>query len=149
MSIQPLPRHPALIPISQRHHKVLLCAQIIRSDVPAYKHYSKEQSFIEPYLNEQWENLIAPLLQWEQLQLFTMPNTQASLWEGLSELQAPLITAYAACKQSFSPRNADEVAHRLIAWVRYKERQLFPWIQQNWTVDDLEKLQASFTKNET
>lgn len=81
-------RHPALIPISQDHHKALLLAQLIKKNAPVYhglptdlmgkmnfakeiyhteleNHFRDEEQFVFPYLNGkdvELDNLISEIV---------------------------------------------------------------------------------------
>lgn len=145
-------REAALIPLSRQHHKILVLAQVLRVDVPTYKGMPHLLPDKINFLKEEWENRLLPLLQFEEQKLIPSikeKNTGAeSMVEGLVSFHNQLYNSYEKYIKNQDIDNGvlDLVGHELIAWVRFKERQLFQWMQLELTVDELELLGNVFVE---
>lgn len=145
-------RHPALIPISQDHHKALLLAQLIKKNAPEYhglpkdligkmnfakdiyhteleNHFRDEEQIVFPYLKEkdiELDNLISEIL-----------NEHIILKEKiLSLIDNPNLV-----------NQLDEIGNILSEHVRKEERIIFEKAQTILTDDELKMIENKFAEN--
>lgn len=145
-------RHPALIPLSQDHHKALLLAQLIKKNAPEYhglpkdligkmnfakdiyhteleNHFRDEEQIVFPYLKEkdiELDNLISEIL-----------NEHIILKEKiLSLIDNPNLV-----------NQLDEIGNILGEHVRKEERIIFEKAQTILTNDELKIIESKFADN--
>jgi len=145
-------RHPALIPLSQDHHKALLLAQLIKRNAPEYQglpkeligkmnfakeiyhkelehHFRDEEQFVFPYLkgkDDKLDNLISNIL-----------NEHIILKEKiLSLVDNPNLVGH-----------LDEIGNILGEHVRKEERILFEKAQTILSEDELKIIENKFAES--
>jgi iron-sulfur cluster repair protein YtfE (RIC family) len=145
-------RHPALIPLSQDHHKALLLAQLLKRNAPEYHglpndligkmnfakeiyhteledHFRDEEQFVFPYLkgkNAELNNLISEIL-----------NEHTILKEKiLSLLDNPNLVD-----------QLDDIGNILGEHVRKEERILFEKAQTILSEDELKLIESKFDES--
>lgn len=145
-------RHPALIPLSQDHHKALLLAQLIKKNAPEYhdlpkdligkmnfakeiyhteleNHFRDEEQIVFPYLKEkdiELDNLISEIL-----------NEHIILKEKiLSLIENPDLV-----------NQLDEIGNILGEHVRKEERIIFEKAQTILSNDELKMIESKFAEN--
>jgi iron-sulfur cluster repair protein YtfE (RIC family) len=145
-------RHPALIPLSQDHHKALLLAQLLKRNAPEYHglpkdligkmnfakeiyhteledHFRDEEQFVFPYIkgkNAELNNLISEIL-----------NEHIILKEKiLSLLDNPNLVD-----------QLDEIGNILGEHVRKEERILFEKAQTILSDDELKLIESKFDES--
>jgi len=145
-------RHPALIPLSQDHHKALLLAQLLKRNAPEYHglpkdligkmkfakeiyntelehHFRDEEQFVFPYLkgkNDELDNLILEI-----------QNEHIMLKEKiLSLVDNPNLVDH-----------LDEIGNILGDHVRKEERILFEKAQTILSDDELKIIESKFDES--
>jgi hemerythrin-like domain-containing protein len=145
-------RHPALISLSQDHHKGLLLAQLLKKNAPEYKglpgdpigkmnyakeiynseldqHFREEEDFVFPYLksrNEEVDKLVNEILSEHKI----LKNSIVSLEDD------DLLTD-----------NMDKIGYLLEAHIRKEERFLFEKIPQVLSEEELEIIKQKFDQS--
>lgn len=134
-------RHPKLIPISRKHHEVLLLARLIRDDAPPYKGLPVEKNEKVKYAQEKLAQLIQPTFEVTR-QVFDYANslqneTLLKQSESLSQLQSDIISAF----QNLTEKSMDTTGKLLEGYVRKTEREFFQQLQE---ATDLNTKEFSF-----
>jgi len=134
---KPLRRHPELIPYSREHHKLLLTAQLLKTDVPDYKGMPNTPEGKRTYLYLFLDDYLEPHLQREEQELFPRVRQYTS---ALDEMIAALEKDHAYFRQqiaslkNFSGDNLiqtmDRLGRRLEKHVRKEEREFFQEVQR-------------------
>ncbi|POY38934.1 hypothetical protein C3K47_00070 [Solitalea longa] len=138
MTQKPLKRHSSLIPISQKHHDILVLAQLISSKMPVYK--GKPSSFEErkQYALSFYTGHLKSYFKNEQFKVFSYFSGHDSeidkLIQEISAEQEKIIQLF---EQLSENENASEVMNQistlLIHNIRLQERKLFQLIQQRFS----------------
>jgi hypothetical protein len=131
----PLKRDPRLQPISRQHHKVLLLAQLLRQDVPAYRGMPAEAAGQRAYALREYHERLVPLLHYMEATL--MPAVAGGdaeadrVAEQLRQKYAALAEQFQALQSEAAPalEQLDTLGHELQALVRTTERSYFQRIQ--------------------
>ncbi len=138
-------RHPALIPISREHHQLLLLAQLLKKNAPAYRglpdtregkvHFARQtyQSLLSNHLLRDRQVLLNYLEKWVEL---------SELSRNLMEQNQYLLSSFEELTADIPEEKLDEIGHHLEHYVRVKERQLFQQSQQLLTETDFTALEA-------
>ena len=84
---KPLRRHPNLIPFSREHHKLLLTAQLLKTDVPDYKGMPNTPAGKRTYVTVFLDDLLEPHMQREEEQLFANAQEHPKLVELVRNLE--------------------------------------------------------------
>lgn len=141
--MEPLKRHPALQAISRKHHEVLLLAQVLRSDVPAYDGTPKTVNEKRAHYQTEYKRLLEPLLAQDQALIAHMPENPSvkSLLNGLQDFDMLIIKASQQWQEAErGPDFVDSLARTIAGYVRFKERQLFEAMQTYLSTENLEEL---------
>ncbi len=85
---KPLRRHPDLIPFSREHHKLLLTAQLLKTDVPDYKGMPNTPSGKRAYVTVFLDDLLEPHMQREEEELFALAREHPELVELVHKLES-------------------------------------------------------------
>jgi iron-sulfur cluster repair protein YtfE (RIC family) len=130
-------RHPALMPLSRQHHQLLVLAQVLKHDVPAYKNMPATPSEQRAYALERYAKLIEPHFAWEEKVLLPLAERYG---DKLQRLVAQVLTEHQALKEAFEklpitseadlPNELDLLGRALSANVRFEERVLFQKMQE-------------------
>ena len=130
-------RHPALTPLSREHHLLLVLAQVLKQDVPAYKNMPATPAEQRAYALEQYAQLIEPHFAWEEKVLLPLAKRYGDKLQRLVEqVQAEHQSLRSAFEQLPSvnveelPQVLDLLGRELAANVRFEERVLFQKMQQ-------------------
>lgn len=126
-------RHPVLIPISREHHQVLLLAQLLKKDAPAYRGLPSTREGKIHYASQLYQSLLKAHLWRDRQVLFPY----LASYEDLAELSNALIASNSALTNHLeklsdiaSEEELDTIGRKLESYVRIKERQLFEQAQQ-------------------
>jgi hypothetical protein len=138
ISVMPLRRQDWLIPFSRAHHRMLIVAQVLKSDVPAYAGMPATPEGQREYALHQLTELIQP--EFEQVARQLIALTQQSggqvyrLGQAVLKEQQELLADFAALDKAAKetlPALLDDLGHRLSAHVRFKERICFTALQED------------------
>ncbi len=143
----PLKRHSALIPLSHSHRDALFTANLIRTGGPVYPGYpadlSGKKDFLISYLRTKWPTHV----QLEEKLLFPFiaalkpefGKVQQLLVQEHRELEK-LLDHLLSVSQPDTEACLNKISQAMIRHVRYEERTVFEWIQDNLSADQLEEL---------
>ena len=130
-------RHPALTPLSREHHLLLVLAQVLKQDVPAYRNMPATPAAQRNYALEQYERLIEPHFAWEDKVLLPLA---ARYGDKLRKLAEQALREHGELRDAFRdlppeddddlPQQLDLLGRRLAANVRFEERILFQKMQE-------------------
>jgi hypothetical protein len=130
-------RHPALTPLSREHHLLLVLAQVLKQDVPAYKNMPSTPVDQRAYALAQYTDLIAPHFAWEEKVLLPLAERYG---DKLKHIVAQVLQEHAALRKAFEnlpaantadlPQQLDLLGRQLAANVRFEERILFQKMQE-------------------
>ncbi|MFA0961941.1 hemerythrin domain-containing protein [Roseivirga sp. BDSF3-8] len=129
-------RHSSLIPISREHHKVLLCAQLLKADVPSYEGMPADPAGKIDYFLSFYSEVLEAHMDKEEKLLFPFVSEKAS---ALQRLIRELTTDHEEIRRlsknldsasEMIAEHLDELGRLLEKHVRREERQLFQRIQE-------------------
>jgi hemerythrin-like domain-containing protein len=128
-------RHKKLIPLSREHHEMLLLAQLLKKDAPAYKGLPHSWPEKLKYASELFLNMIEPHFQREEKVLFTIVMNASIAGDLIEQLTAEHREITQQFKKILAGTIADkENVHNLAvlleSHIRKEERQFFQLIQQ-------------------
>ncbi|HAA15020.1 MAG TPA: hypothetical protein DCE41_26330 [Cytophagales bacterium] len=126
-------RHPSLIPTSREHHQMLMVAQLLKRDAPAYKGLPTDPEGKVAYAKRLWRDLIEDHLTLEENVLFPF----AEEFEELQVLVQELKTEHQALRKQWQgveryPQNlevSDTFGRMLETHIRKEERVFFEQLQ--------------------
>ncbi len=135
MSTLPIKRSKALVALSKEHHFDLLLAWKLRRGIKAGVSASRMGAYVN-YLNEQ---LIAPHFRDEEILLYDrLPKNDKMCSRALKDhqrLRELIALVTKADNQDLNPFT--ELSDLIEDHVRYEERELFPYIEQQLPAGDL------------
>ncbi|MEQ9299295.1 MAG: hemerythrin domain-containing protein [Cyclobacteriaceae bacterium] len=137
-------RHPALISISREHHQLLLLAQLLKKDAPAYKGMPTNLEGKAKYAENIWDSLFKQHIELEEKVLYPMVFSYASsLSDLINELQKEHEEIAIAFK-NLSPESEglDRLGKLIEGHVRKEERVLFQQAQELLTEEQLHQLKT-------
>jgi len=145
-------RHPALIPLSQEHHKALLLAQLLKRNAPEYHglpkdligkmNFTKEiyHTELEHHFRDE-EELVFPYLKGKDAELDTLISEILNEHIILKEKILSLIDNPNLVDQ------LDEIGKILELHVRKEERNLFEKAQMILNEDELKLIENKFDES--
>ncbi len=126
-------RHKNLIPLSRQHHQMLILAQVLKSDVPAYKDMPSTVSAKTEFLNEKLENLILPNFKMHRNHLYPAlidwAFADTPLMNEVATMENELVEDIVAQKQH-DEDSLDLIGQAIEQLVRKKERFLYHAMQE-------------------
>ena len=127
-------RHPSLAPLSREHHPVLMLAQLLKKDGPAYKGMPTEPAEKAAYALNLFHADIKGHFSKEEMLLQKLAglNTQIDMFatEIMQEHQE-LASGFVGIASSKDLVNElDVLGRKLEQHIRKEERELFPLIEQ-------------------
>lgn len=134
MDRKPLNRHPALIPLSRQHHKGLILAQLLKSDVPDYKGLPTDIPGKVAFAKKELEKRLSRHFDWEANVL--IPATRAyheQLQAMNDQVQAEHRQISAQIQQlsdTATSDDLDELGRLLEQHIRFEERVWFAALQR-------------------
>ena len=133
---KPLRRHPDLIPFSREHHKLLLTAQLLKTDVPDYKGMPNTPAGKRTYVTVFLDDLLEPHMQREEEELFANATGHSELVDLAHKLERdhaffrteiPKLTDLDGDEALIQA--LDRLGRRLEKHVRLEEREFFQQYQ--------------------
>ncbi|MCO4292756.1 hypothetical protein NF867_07775 [Solitalea sp. MAHUQ-68] len=142
MSNKPLKRHSSLIPISQKHHDILVLAQLMSQKKPVYKGLPTSDEDRKVYALNFYVGRLKPYFKNEQFKVFSYFSGYDSEVDALiykiSNEQEKIIALFEELPQSENTALLmAEISRLLIHNIRIQERDLFQQIQQKFTPEVL------------
>lgn len=135
-------RHQVLIPISREHHQLLMMAQLLKKDAPAYRGLPSLLNHKLAYASEEYTHLIQPHLHRDEYIVYPFLREFSMLAPILEELHRLM----EEIKQLFNKievldeKDTDSLGIALEKYVRIKERALFQEAQQHLSESDFGRL---------
>lgn len=132
---QPLKRDPALIPLSREHHKGLLLAQLLKTDVPDYKGLPSDIPGKVAFAKTEYEQRLKA--HFEREESWLLPISQqfggvlAEMAERVAEEHQAIRTGIADLKTAADPGTLDALGRLLERHIRFEEREWFRALQEN------------------
>ncbi len=127
-------RHPSLTPLSREHHPVLILAQLLKKDTPAYKGMPTEPAAKAAYALNLFLTDMKKHFSKEELLLQKVAglNTQIDkLTKEIVQEHQELASDFLAITSSRDRVNElDALGKKLEQHIRKEERELFPLIEQ-------------------
>jgi len=133
---KPLRRHPDLIPFSRDHHKLLLTAQLLKTDVPDYKGMPNTPSGKRTYVTVFLDDLLEPHMQREEEELFANAREHPELLDLVHKLERDhtffrkeIPNLKELEEEEALTQALDRLGRRLEKHVRLEEREFFQQYQ--------------------
>ncbi|MFW5700071.1 MAG: hemerythrin domain-containing protein [bacterium] len=138
-------RHEKLIPLSREHHKMLLLAQLLKKDAPAYRGMPALLPEKLHYAVHTYKSLIIDHFHREEIYLFPVIKSVSVADELVTELEAEhqqIKSRFDKILNGFvhDKENVHNLALLLESHVRKEERQLFQIVQNELPFHLLDKL---------
>ncbi len=149
---KPLKRHPALFPLSRQHHRMLVLAQLLKANAPAYRGLPTDpegkrsyaiqcfQDFIQDHFIQEEQQLL-PHIEFKNQELLDIATTMRSEHAALITQFASLLTK----EEENLENELDRLGQDLESHIRKEERSWFMEIQRALTETELEALDFSFS----
>lgn len=142
-------RHPALIPLSQDHHKALLLAQLLKRDAPEYHGLPKELIGKMNFAKEIYQTELEHHFRDEEQIVFPYLKGKDT---GLDNLISEILNEHAILKEKIlslvdNPNlvdQLDDIGNILGEHVRKEERILFEKAQTILSEDELKLIESKF-----
>jgi hemerythrin-like domain-containing protein len=146
MSLTPLKRHPALVPLSHDHHQGLMVAQRLKRGDTAYRSVAT----IRESLQLLWSEELEEHFRQEEEVLFSLPGfpeeVQAMISRALEDHRR-MRALIEGCSDEDAGETGREVGLLLEAHIRFEERELFPMIQEVLGEERLQELEGKMVAN--
>lgn len=151
IQVASMKRHPALITLSREHHDGLVIAQVLKSDVPAYRGMPEQPTDRLEYFKARFVTALKPHFISEEQYLFPMLKGRDAgvddllnrLTEEHRELEAA--TRLAAGDPELESR-LDATGRLLERHIRAEEQELFQWAQEHLSESELTSLASLLSK---
>lgn len=132
---QPLKRHPALVPLSREHHKGLILAQLLKSDVPDYKGLPTDIPGKVAYAKTEYEQRLEAHFEREEGWLVPISlqagGILAEMAQRIIEEHRAIRSAIANLHEASAPETLDALGRQLEQHIRFEEREWFRALQEN------------------
>jgi hypothetical protein len=128
-------RHPSLIPLSRLHHKMLVLAQVLKSDVPDYKNMPTDCPGKSAYAIQVYKQVIVPYLSTNTNKLYpgliSANFPENGLLEEVKRMENRMIDCFENLlhAEDTEEYELDKLGCLIESLVRKKERQLFERVQ--------------------
>jgi iron-sulfur cluster repair protein YtfE (RIC family) len=146
MSLTPLKRHPALVPLSHDHHHGLVVAQRLKRGDTAYQSVATIRESLELLWSEELEQHFRQ----EEEVLFVVPEfpeqVQMMIDRALKD-HARMRELIEGCTDDDAGETGREVGLLLESHIRFEERELFPMIQEVLGEQRLRELEGRMVAN--
>ncbi|MGB5979287.1 MAG: hemerythrin domain-containing protein [Cyclobacteriaceae bacterium] len=150
-------RDPVLIPLSHDHHRILMCAQLIKADAPEYKGLPTEPIEKAGYTVTLFNDTILPHFDAEEKVVFPLIK---GIGGELGKLADELIEEHGAIREMISSldgtvpdhleQELDTLGKLLVKHVRREERILFQRMQMELSEEQIalvgERLRTHFQR---
>lgn len=138
-------RHPAFVPLSREHHRFLVLAQVLKSEVTDYQGMPQTPLKKSRYAMKEFVELIEPHIAFEEAVLFPLIlGHSVDIDQLIYQLQDDHVELRALFDKLESEVNLvsllDEIGHALDAHVRLEERMLFEQCQVELSEEVLKQL---------
>ncbi|MEL6972906.1 MAG: hemerythrin domain-containing protein [Bacteroidota bacterium] len=130
-------RHEALVPLSRDHHQLLILAQVLKQDVPAYKNMPTTPDAQRNFALERYQQIISPHFRWEEEVLLPLAEKYG---DKLQRQADQVRDEHQALREAFDrlvdapledlPQQLDMLGRQLAAHVRFEERRFFEKLQE-------------------
>ncbi len=152
IQVASMKRHPALITLSREHHDGLVIAQVLKSDVPAYRGMPEQPTDRLEYFKARFVTALKPHFISEEQYLFPMLKGRDAgvddllnrLTEEHRELEAA--TRLAAGDPELESR-LDATGRLLERHIRAEEQELFQWAQEHLSDSELQTLASHVSRS--
>ena len=134
--MQPLDRHPLLKPVSREHHEGLLLCWKIREGLEG----GIEPRRIQDYCTHFFATRLLPHFAVEEETIFPVLGASHALVRRAVDEHRRLTHLFIVAETS--PDTLGEIAKALAAHIRFKERELFPLVEEVATTDELLRIDA-------
>ena len=131
-------RHQVLIPISREHHELLILAQLLKKNAPAYRGLPEKLSGKLAFASEEYTRFIEKHLKRDAFSLFAFLHLFDVFETILKELKGINEELSLAFQRSINltEEEADQLGFLLEKYVRTKERKLFEKMQNHLNESD-------------
>ena len=140
MKRKPLKRHEGLKPLSREHHRGLLLAWNIKKGIAKEVHFDR----IANYIHFQFEELLLPHFEFEELEVFCLLPEDNSLRQQAEKDHKDLVKTV---KNLNTSEDCAKFAELLRKHIRFEERELFEYIQHSADLNRLEALKNKWSEN--
>lgn len=152
IQVASMKRHPALITLSREHHDGLVIAQVLKSDVPAYRGMPDRPADRLEYFKARFVTALKPHFISEEQYLFPMlKGRDAGVDDLLNRLvqehrELEAATRLAAGDPELESR-LDATGRLLERHIRAEERELFQWAQEHLSESELQTLASHVSRS--
>lgn len=129
-------RHEALVPLSREHHQLLILAQVLKQDVPAYKNMPSTPEAQRTYALDRYQQILSPHFRWEEEVLLPLAERYG---DKLTTMAQQVRDEHRELRAAFDrlvdaptsdlPQQLDLLGRQLAAHVRFEERRFFETLQ--------------------
>ncbi len=127
-------RHPALVPLSHEHQRLLFVCRYLKKDAAAYEGFPLETQAKLAYIVKVFQEVMVPHIQKEEYLFEFCAGKDAELDALIQELTTEhqqISRMYSALTENTDLENAmDQLARSLEEHIRKEERSLFELLQQ-------------------
>ena len=129
-------RHPALRPLSSEHHLALVRAQEARLAAASGDPRAVQEAFRNL---RRWAALTLGQHMYAEESLLIPPLARLGAHESIQRLREEHATLVHLLRpESDGPAALERLGELLAAHVRFEENELFPWLEQRLSVEELE-----------
>jgi iron-sulfur cluster repair protein YtfE (RIC family) len=146
MSLTPLKRHPALVPLSHDHHQGLMVAQRLKRGDTAYRSVAT----IRESMKLLWSEELEQHFRQEEEVLFIVPGYPEEVQTMIDRALEDHRRMRELIEQSIDADAGEkgrELGLLLEAHIRFEERELFPMIQEVLGEEKLRELEGKMVAN--
>jgi iron-sulfur cluster repair protein YtfE (RIC family) len=146
MSLTPLKRHPALVPLSHDHHQGLMVAQRLKRGDTAYR----SATSIRESMHLLWTEELEQHFRQEEEVLFIVPDYPEEvrmMIDRALEDHRRMRELIERCTDEEAGEKGREMGLLLEAHIRFEERELFPMIQEVLGEEKLRELEGKMVAN--
>lgn len=149
---KPMKRHPAFLSLSREHHDGLVIAQVLKSDVPAYKGMPERPVDRLEFFKAKFQTALKPHFNLEEEKLFPLLRSKDPAIDSLIE---QLLLEHRQLEAATTIHGDDSALETLLdatgrlleRHIRSEERELFQWAQTNLNEEELKELAAALSRN--
>ncbi len=151
IQVASMKRHPALVTLSREHHDGLVIAQVLKSDVPAYRGMPDQPTDRLEYFKASFVTALKPHFISEEQYLFPMLKGREvgvdDLLDRLTEEHRELEAATRLTSDDSELESRLDATGRLLErHIRTEERELFQWAQEHLSESELTSLASLLSK---
>ncbi|HKK77503.1 MAG TPA: hemerythrin domain-containing protein [Saprospiraceae bacterium] len=131
---KPLKRDPALIPLSREHHKGLILAQLLKSDVPNYKGLPDDIPGKVAFAKTEYEQRLKTHFEREESWLIPLCQGKnknlREMAQRIHEEHNQIREKITQLNEQSTPETLDQLGRLIESHIRFEEREWFQALQE-------------------